>query len=543
MADEQQNLPAQTTQAGTPERVVSPGSPIGDRAIRQLWLIVILAAGIAGGITLFNWVKEPAYKTLFADLSGRDATKVMESLGKVNIPYKIDNNTGAIMVPSSQVYEARLKLAGEGLPSGGGKGFELLEEEQGFGTSQFVETARYNHALEAEIARSISQIQSVESARVHLALAKKSAFVRDKGKSKASVVVNLYPGRGLSDGQVASVVHLVASSVPNMDYEDVTVIDQRGRLLSRNNEDGLMAQSTRQLEYRQSIESMLMSRIETILTPFIGDGGVRASVAAEIDFSFSESTSEQYDKEGAVVRSEQTAEETSAGNSGQGGVPGALTNQPPTSAGLTSAGNGASGGSNSTRSAVRNYELGKTISHQKSSSGEIKKLTIAVVVDDMPSKDGGESQPLTQQQLDNITGLVKEAVGFDEERGDRLSVMNASFTKPEVPTVEEPGMLEQPWFMDVVRILAFAVVGIILVLVVIKPVIKALIPKIEPKVVAAPAPAPAMAAAAAEPVPPPPQIERQVTQFDSDVEKAREIASGDPALAANIVKSWMDTEQ
>ncbi|THB72742.1 MAG: flagellar basal body M-ring protein FliF [Gammaproteobacteria bacterium] len=541
MADEQQNLPAQTTQAGVPEQVVKPGSPIGDRAIKQLWLIIILAAAIAGGITLFNWAKEPAYKTLFADLSGRDATKVMEALGKINIPYKIDNSTGAVMVPSGQVYEARLKLAGEGLPSGSGRGFELLEEEQGFGTSQFVETARYNHALESEIARSITQIQSVESARVHLALAKKSAFVRDQGKSKASVVVNLYPGRGLSDGQVASVVHLVASSVSNMEYEDVTVIDQRGRLLSRNNEDGLMAQSTRQLEYRQSIESMLISRIETILTPFIGDGGVRASVAAELDFSFSESTREQFDKEG-VVRSEQTSEETNSGGVGSGGVPGALTNQPPTAAGLTSGESAAGGGGNSTRNAVRNYELGKTISHQKSSSGEIKKLTIAVVVDDMPAKDGGESQPLTQQQLDNITALVKEAVGFDEERGDRLSVMNASFKKPSKPVVEEPGMLEQPWFMDVVRIVAFALVGIILVMVVIKPVIKALIPKIEPKVVAAPAPAPVMAAAGAEPVAPPPQIEKQVTQFDSDVDKAREIASEDPALAANIVKSWMEQE-
>ncbi len=538
MADEQQNLPAQTTGS---TQVVKAGSPIGDRAIRQVWLIVVLAAAVAGGISLYNWAKEPAYKTLFADLSGRDASKVMEALGKSNIQYKIDNSTGAIMVPSSKVYEARLKLAGDGLPSGTGRGFELLEEEQGFGTSQFVETARYNHALEAEVARSITQIQSVESARVHLALSKKSAFVRDKGKSKASVVVNLYPGRGISDGQVASIVHLVASSVSNMDYEDVTVIDQRGRLLSKDNEDGFMAQSTRQLEYRQNIESLLMGRIESILTPFIGDGGVRASVSADLDFSFSESTSEQYDKEGAVIRSEQTAEESVAGSSGSTGVPGALTNQPPTAAALSSE-NQASGSSNSSRNAVRNYEVGKTISHQKSSTGEIKKLTIAVVVDDMPGKDGGASQPLTQQQLDNITGLVKEAVGFDEERGDRLSVMNASFTKPEKPKVEEIGMLQQPWFMDVVRIAAFGLVGILLVLVVIKPIVKALIPKIEPKVVAA-APAPAAFAQPAGNAPPPSQIEKQVTQFDSDVDKAREIASQDPALAANIVKSWMETEQ
>lgn len=537
MADEQQNLPAQTTGS---TQIVKSGSPIGDRAIRQIWLIVVLAAAVAGGISLYNWAKEPAYKTLFADLSGRDASKVMEALGKSNIQYKIDNSTGAIMVPSSKVYEARLKLAGDGLPAGTSRGFEMLEEEQGFGTSQFVETARYNHALEAEIARSITQIQSIESARVHLALSKKSAFVRDKVKSKASVVVNLFPGRGISDGQVASIVHLVASSVSNMDYEDVTVIDQRGRLLSKDNEGGLMAQSTRQLEYRQNIELLLMGRIESILTPFIGDGGVRSSVSAELDFSFSESTSEQYDKDGAVIRSEQTAEESVAGSSGSTGVPGALTNQPP-AAGALSSGNQATGSNNSSKNAVRNYEVGKTISHQKSSTGEIKKLTIAVVVDDMPSKGGGESQPLTQQQLDNITGLVKEAVGFNEDRGDRLSVMNASFTKPEKPKVQEIGILEQPLFIDAVRIAAFGLVGILLVLVVIKPIVKALIPKIEPKIVAAPAPA-AFTQAAGN-MPPRSQIEKQVTQFDSDVDKAREIASQDPALAANIVKSWMETEQ
>ncbi|THB65250.1 MAG: flagellar M-ring protein FliF [Gammaproteobacteria bacterium] len=533
MADNE-NLPA-TQQGGVPSsQIVNPGSPIGDRAIKQLWLIIILAAAIAGGMFLYQWAKEPVYKTLFADLSGSDATQVLDALSKSGIAHKVDSSTGAIMVQSDKLYEARIKLAGDGLPSGSGRGFEILDKEQGFGTSQFIESARYNHALESELGRSITQIKSIESARVHLAIAKQSAFLRNSKKSTASVVVNLHPGRSLIDNQVASIVHLVASSVPNLDFKDVSVIDQYGRLLTEADQNNELGQSAKQLDYKNKIESTLISRIESILTPIVGIGGVKASVHADVDFSYSESTSEKFDDDGKAVISEQISEESLNGKGAAQGVPGALSNQAPV-AGVEG---GAAGGADSKRkmNSVKNYEVGKTISHQKKLAGKITQLTVAVVVDNIAPAGGGDKQALTPEQMNQITALIKEAVGHSEDRGDRLSVMNAAFQKPATPVAEEPGLMEQAWVFEAAKIGAFALLGILLLVMVVKPTVKALIPKIEPKVVQQ---APAASAQSSQPVQPPSQIQVETTQFDADVDKAREIANEDPALAANIVKTWM----
>jgi flagellar M-ring protein FliF len=427
-----------------------------------------------------------------------------------------------------------MRLAGEGLPAGEGRGFEILHKDQGFGTSQFIETARYHHALESELAKSIGGINSVESARVHLAISRQTSFMRKTNRTKASVMVNLYPGRDMNEGQVAAVVHLVASSVPGMEYEDVSVIDQRGRLLTRQGDDEF-AQSTRQLEHKVKLEQGYIQRIEALLEPIVGFGGVSASVSADIDFSYIESTTEEFDPEGAVVRSEQVVDERSQGPGGAAaGVPGALTNQPP---GAGEAGETTRAQSNQSSTAIRNYEVGRTINHRRSSYGEVKRLSIAVVVDNIPSQPGAAKEPLTEEQLQRLTALVREAVGYNEERGDTVSVMNAEFQMPVMDAPVEASLIEQPWFWNAVKIGAFALLGLLLLLMVIKPVLKAIIPKEVPEYVTA---MPMQTGAQVAKEPEVARIELQSSQFDKDVDAAKKIAATDPGLAANVVKQWLD---
>src|SRR5690625_4264310 len=245
----------------------------GERALRQLGLIVGLAAAIAAGIGLFYWSQESAYRPLYGRISEQDATAVIDALQAANIAYKLDSSTGAVLVPAGEVHAVRLKLAAQGLPQSGGMGYELLQREQGFGTSQFMENARFNRALETELARSISTLQGVESARVHLAIPKQSVFIRERSQPSASVLVNLFPGRNLSDGQVAAVVHMVASSVPELVDERVTLVDQRGRVLTRK-EEGLLGATSQQLEYKQLLEEDYVRRIENLLTQMLGSGRV-----------------------------------------------------------------------------------------------------------------------------------------------------------------------------------------------------------------------------------------------------------------------------
>lgn len=450
---------------------------------RQIGLIVGFAASVALAVSIALWAREPNYALLYANLAERDTAQVAEALNRASIPYRLDPASGGVMVAASKLHEARIQLAQQGLPRAAGFGFELMEKDQGLGTSRLVETARYHRALEGELARSISTLTSIESARVHLALPAQSVFVRDRRKPTASVLVNLFSGRALDETQVAGIVHLVASSIPDLEPESVTIVDGRGRLLTTPQAGaGGMAMSGQQLDYVRRLEETYVRRIIEIISPIVGAGAVQAQVSAKVDFSQVERTSESYDPEFSVLRSEQISEDVS-GDAMSTGAPGALVNQPPAGGVIAPEAGAAaetttSSGTKSTRS-TRNFEVDRTVSHVREATGNVKRLSVAVVVDDRTQvNEAGEVErtPLTQEDLDRITTLVRDAVGFDAMRGDSLNVINASFKQEPVvdETVVEVPIWQQAWVYEVLKYLGAAIALAVLFFGVLRPVLSGL---------------------------------------------------------------------
>lgn len=546
---------------------------IGQRALRQIGLIAGLAAAIAAGIGLFMWANEPVYRQLYGDLSQEDASAVIEALQGAGIDYRLDPSTGAVMVPADAVHQARLKLAGDGLPSGGAVGFESLRQEQGFGTSQFMETARFHRALETELARTIGTLDPVRAARVHLAIPRQSVFVRDRNEPRASVVLNLHGGRKLSDGQVAAIVNMVAGSVTELDPERVSVVDQSGRLLSANDgaDAGAMEGDARQLEFRRRIETDYARRIEALLAPIVGGDRVRAQVNADVDFSSAEATEEVYDPEGRVVVSEQTSAERRLASDRAEGVPGALANQPP-EAGRANIGGAVAGDTTQgaeqgqqpvqptdvSESATRNYEVSRTVRHTRNPMGEIQRLTVAVLLDaQRTTNDDGEPvvEPLPQETIDQVRALVADAVGLNEERGDSLNVVSAPFQPAEELEPVETPIWEQPWVWEVGKLVLASVLGLVLILAVVRPLIHGLLgrtsvrryqepngrdgsPEQQGQIEDGQGGTPQLTG-------PQEQARRQMPNTESyqdQVAAAREIAQQEPALAANVVKNWLNDD-
>lgn len=449
-------------------------------AARQIALLVGLAASIALGIGLVQWAMTPNYKPLFGSLSGEDTNQVITALEANGIDYRMDNRSGTLAVASDQVHRARLLLASEGFPREDGLGFETLYQEQEIGVSSFMEQARYHRSLEQELSRTMTAMQGVRAARVHVAVSKQSAFLRQREQPAASVMLQLTPGRTLNARQLAGVIHLVASSVPNLQAEQVSVVDQQGRLLSGQGEQDGLGYTKEQYRLSQQLEQRYAQRIVGILEPILGPGNVRAEVTADIDFTRIERTSEQYAPE-TVIRSEQTTEETSDSRFA-GGVPGTLANQPPAPAEVAQqpAGDEAEAADDQrptrvSRRATRNYEMDKTISHIRETPGGLSRLSVAVVVDyiDGVADDGAAAPvPLPPERIDEINALVREAVGFNAERGDTLSVINASFIDPPaMETPEPPSILEQDWIWRTGKgVLAALVLGA-LVFFVLRPLI------------------------------------------------------------------------
>lgn len=541
--------------------------------LRQLGLMVGLAASVALGVSVVLWSQTPNYRVLYSGLASQDAAQIADALQKDGIEYKVDEATGAVMVGADQVHAARLKLASQGLPKGTAQGFEMLNEQPTFGSSQFMESARYQHALEGELGRTIATLGNVQNARVHLAIPKQSVFVRNREQPSASILVSLFPGRELSEGQVSSVVHLVASSVPNMSAERVTVIDQKGRLLTIPESSRGMQLTTNQFEYRRRLEDYYIKRIEDIISPIAGAGGVRAQVVAELDFSITEETKETFNPEQNALRSEQTVDEQS-GLSGNvpSGVPGALTNQPPSGGTVTPPSSAAiknppalnapvavnNGGAalNSTKRATRNYEVDRTISHTQMPTGSLRRLSVAVVIDDKQTvgKNGEAVRtPLKPEEITRLTALVKETVGFNEVRGDSLNVINASFTVPaETPVPDQP-LIERPWVKDLAKQGLGAIAVLLLIFVVLKPVLRSLAEKGK-----------SVPAMPLQQIPGNPELinmgSNQVGSpsqdiafqssgqsnnsgnYESQLANARALVGQDPKRVAQVVKGWVATD-
>ncbi len=466
----------------TPTQPTSVQGQSVNMMVRQLGVMVALAISVALGVAVVLWSQTPNYSSLYSSLGDREMNAVVSGLQQSGVDYKIA--AGTVLVPSGQVNELRLKLAGLGLPRGGGQGFELLDKDMGFGSSHSIEKVRIRRALEGEIARSIVTIQSVRSARVLLAIPKQSVFLRHRKKPSASVVIDMHQGRTLDKAEVAAILHLVSSAVPQLDTAQVTIVDQKGTLLSAKTATDAMSMTNNQFEYKQGVEEHLIRRVESILLPIVGEGSIGASASVDVDFTETEQTQEQFNPDLPALRSEQITEESHQLGSA-GGVPGALSNQPPPAGvapevlGASGQGDASAQTMNSNRRAIKNYELDKKISHTKLSTGRLKRVTLAVVIDNKQTVSAEGvigSEAYSPNELTQFSKLVKEAIGFDELRGDRVTVTNIPFKRPDVvDDLPEIPLLEQPWVLDVAKQAVGGIFALLLIFVVLRPTIKSLL--------------------------------------------------------------------
>jgi len=461
---------------------------------RRLGLMLMISLAVAAGLAVFFWSQQPGYTALYTGLDEKATAEATDLLRTANIPFKIDPATGAITVPEGNLHDARLKLAGSGLTDSGRLGFELMERDPGFGVSQFVENARYQHALETELVRTISTLRPVRDARVHLAIPKPSAFTRQREVASASVVLELRGGQSLERNQVDAIVHLVASSIPDLAPERVTVVDQSGRMLTIADPDSDAALNAAQFDQVRRQESAYNTRIRELLEPLTGPGRVNPEVSVDMDFSVIEEARELFNGEPPKLRSEQVSENSSAA-AGPQGVPGATSNTPPGAANpgqpAAPAANGANPGAaaaaaqqaaaatptESAKSATRNYELDRTLQHTRQPAGRIKRVSVAVLVDHVPRPDAKgkvTEQALSAAELTKVEALVKQAVGFNAERGDTVSVMNAPFVR-EAPGAEAgPKWWEDPRVRDGARLLLGAIVVLALLFGVLRPALRSI---------------------------------------------------------------------
>lgn len=555
-------------------------APAWQASLKPLFLLVGIAMAVAAGVTVVLWSKGPTYSTLYANLGTQDQAQITQALDAAQIPYRMAPGSSSIEVPAERLNDARLKLAGQGLPEGGG-GFALMDKDPGFGVSQFMENARYQHALEAELARTIAALRPVEGARVHLAVPRPSAFVRDHKGASASVFLQLKQGRRLEQEQVQAIVNLVASSIPDLEANQVTVVDQQGRLLSSPEGHDQFAMREQQYDMIHRLEDDYAQRIEALLVPLVGPGRVRAQVVAQMDMAVTEEAHEQYKPDSQIVRSEQTSESVTKDGSGTQGVPGALTNQPPpagvaqppppntaakpangapaTAAAATAATSpvGATTGvptnESTSKQATKNYEIDRTVAYTKQPAGRLRRVTVAVLIDNLRSvsTDGKPKEtPLSKEQLEHINQLVKDAVGYDEARGDSANVVNASFTQEPTPAPDgelvSPKIWETPLFMDAAKIVGGLVVLLVLVLSVIRPLVKNLIApaaqQMQVHVLPQAAAGGALGASgnAASNTPALPSASQQAAaSHEQQVQQARTLVSQDPKRVAQVVRGWV----
>jgi len=532
-----------------PTPVVSQGGANGIPGIRQLLILVGLAAAVAIGVAVALWSQSPTYRVLFPSVDASEMGAIGGVLETAGIDYRLEGTTGALLVEGASVNQAQMLLAGQGLPQSKGVTLESLYDGQGYATSQFMETKFYTHALESKLERIIGSLNTVKAAQVSLGLPKRSAFLRDRKSPTASVVVHLYPGRVLEGGQAKAIVHLVASSVPDLEPANVTLLDENSNLLSNQAGDDPLGAATSQFEYRRRLENALAENIDTLLVPIMGPGRSRTRVVARLDFTELEETTERFDPTSQVVRSEQTSQQESVGGAlGALGIPGALSNQPPVNALGNPPQQAASGGAvaadgttntaplprSSAQDSVLNYEVDRTISRKRAPRGQVERLSVAVVLDYLPPQGGernAQPVPLTEAQLAEISGLIREAVGYDESRGDTLNLINMPFQMPPTPAeAQAPPIWENPMVMDIGKLVLAAVVVLALVMFVLKPLVQNLL---QPP----PARSPAL---------PLDQIghpQMQLMPREDPLQIAQSMASTDPKRIAQVVKDWVAADE
>jgi flagellar M-ring protein FliF len=556
---------------GLAQRLSSLSQMRGNPRAPLIFAVALLVAVVTA---LVLWSRAPEYRLLYSNLSDQDGGAIITALQQANVPYKFSDGGGAILVPSDQINEMRLRLAAQGLPKSGSVGMELMDNEK-FGISQFAEQVNYQRALEGELERTIQSISVVRQARVHLAIPKPSVFVRDRELPSASVLVNLYPGRMLDEGQVLAITHMVASSVPELPVKGVTIVDQDGNLLTQPaSSNGLDAT---QLKYVQQVERNTQQRIDAILAPLFGAHNAHSQVSADIDFSQLEQTAESYGPNGnsqqAAIRSQQTSLSTESAQAGASGVPGALSNTPPqpASAPIVAA-SGTSATASGTpisehKDATTNYELDKRVSHVEQSMGSVKRLSAAVVINYQPvvdAKGHATMQPLSAQKLAQVEQLVKDAMGYDAKRGDSVNIVNSAFS------AEVDPLANLPWWrqpevmklaMQAAQWLGIGLIALVLYLALVKPALRRAFPA-QQRVAETSAgeldrpDEPVLLDGLSNPTPITTamelednmeqnllQFENEKHKFERNLDYARTIARQDPKIVATVVKNWVSDER
>lgn len=441
----------------------------------QITTLFGLAAVMALAFGIVQWTMQPSYKPIDIRFNNGQISQAIQLLDNENIRYRLDSSN-LLLVAADQLDKAYLLLSNAGIQQLDVKGMEVLSENQGYTTSKFIQSARYQRALEVELSRTISNMRNIDSARVHIAQNQRSSLLKSAGDSSASVMLAVSPGRILETGQVLSIMELVAASVPYMQTANVKVVDQRGTLLS-NDFDQTALVNNRQFAYKKKIETDYKQRIEDLLTPYVGIGQVKVEVNADIDFNELESASESYLPE-QKVRSEKIQEQQSV-NVPPAGVPGALTNQPPGAG--TTADNVAEAEdatpTSSNRNEVRNYELDKTVTYSKKTLGDIQKISVAVLMNtktisttDAEGNTNVTQEVLTEQQLLDIEELVKRTIGFDEVRGDSVVVYNIPFIDNPIAITETP-IWQQAWLWDIAKKVLGGLLILLIFMIVIRPII------------------------------------------------------------------------
>lgn len=533
------------------------GFPLSMGAFTRLPMRLKLAAGVGLAVAVavitatWMWARQPDYTVLFSNLTDRDGGEIVASLQQQNIPYQYSAGGGAILVPSAQVHDVRLKLASQGLPRGGLVGFEVMENQK-IGASQFLEQINYQRALEGELSRTIGTISSVKGARVHLAMPKQTAFLREEQKPTASVLVNLQPGRTLEGAQIAGIVHLVSSSVPDLNPANVSVIDQEGTLITQKNDPSREAGlDPTQLKYVREIESNYVTRIESLIASIVGSGNVKAQVTADVDFSQTEQVAESYKPNPnpeTAIRSQQTNETGTTGPNATG-VPGALTNQPPVPAtapittppapGAPTTASNTGAGANFTRNSTTNYEVDKTVRHTKVAPGVIRRLAVAVLVNQKVEAGKPKPVPLSDNEIKQITALAREAVGFNQERGDTLNVANAPFTASDKDALPQTPIWRDPFLIALLKDLGRYAAAAVIAWLVWTKLLKPLFAKLAT-------------------LAPPEEKDEDVvdedghhhvhhvssqSEFDAKMAMVRDMAKADPKAAAAVIKEWVGSNE
>ena len=524
-----------------------------------------LGAGIAllvvAAVAAMVMGRQPDYKVLFSNLSDKDGGAIVAQLSQMNVPYKHADGGGAILIPAERVHDVRLRLATQGLPRGSVTGFELMETNR-FGMTQFQERLNFQRGLEGELTRSIQALSSVQGARVHLALPNQNGFFREQQKPSASVLVSLHPGRILDRAQLAGIVHLVASSVPELAPSAVSVLDDTGKLLSQSpdaaGEDGINAQ---QLLYVQQIEQQYARRIMEILEPVVGRNNVKAQVSAELDFSRTESTSEQFrpnqTPDSGAIRSQQVLESSGTANKTATGVPGAVANQPPAPSAApvnganpapTAGGQQGAEESTSKRESTTNYEVDKTVKVTRGNNWAIKRLSAAVVVNYQAlaeEKGGASPKPLTPEQIEQMTGLVRETIGFNKERGDSVNLMNTPFLTSEAPAAAVP-LWKQPETIELAKTFAWPLGAVLFAALVLLGLVRPALKGTAKPAEAVPVAGGQLSALEADepdrPALPAPSKKDEVVEVTPEqlrLEEARVLAKANPVAVANILKTWV----